>query len=88
MSYASDNCMQHFSFDQKAAIAIDIAQRTWVSNSPNGTTDLSAVAPPQALMPLNNALHGPLSDPSIQFGVDAASRGTMALCRGVWYDYS
>ena len=66
MSYASDNCMQHFSFDQKAAIAIDIAQRTWVSNSPNGTTDLSAVAPPQALMPLNNALHGPLSDPSIR----------------------
>jgi hypothetical protein len=66
MSYASDNCMSGFSYDQKAAIAIDVAQRNWVSNSPNGTIDLSSVAAPQAILPLHNAVHGPLSSPSIR----------------------
>ncbi len=65
MSYASDACISTFSYDQKAAIAVDVAQRTWVSNTPNGTTDLSLTSP-SAISPLNNTQFGPISNPTLR----------------------
>ena len=66
MSYASDACVNTFSTDQQAAIAIDVAQRSWVSNTPNGTTDLAAAAAPSPLSPVNNGLLGSVSNSTVR----------------------
>ena len=66
MSYAYDACVNTFSSDQKTAIAMDIAQRSWLSNTPNGTTDLAMMPSPTAISPLDNTLLGPVSDPTVR----------------------
>ncbi|MCH2021762.1 MAG: T9SS type A sorting domain-containing protein [Saprospiraceae bacterium] len=66
MSYALDNCVTTFSADQQAAIAMDVAQRSWVSNTPNGTTDLGSLASPTPISPVNNGLLGSINNPTVR----------------------
>lgn len=63
MSYAFDACINSFSQEQKTAIAIDIAARSWVSNTPPTTTDVTGVAAP--VSPLNGAQLGDINDPTV-----------------------
>ncbi len=63
MSYASDNCVSVFSTEQKNAIAIDIAARSWVSNTPSSTIVINTI--PSAVSPLNNTLLGPISNSTV-----------------------
>ena len=44
MSYATDACISTFSPEQKTAIAIDIAARNWVTNTPSTTTTVTGRA--------------------------------------------
>jgi hypothetical protein len=66
MSYALDACVTTFSADQKTAISLDIAQRSWLTNTPNGTTDLASVASPSALSPVDNGQLGPVTNPTVR----------------------
>ena len=66
MSYALDACVYSFSNEQKTAIAIDVAQRFWATNTPNGTVDLSQEAASTPVSPLNLGQLGPVSDPTLR----------------------
>lgn len=66
MSYASDQCVSTFSNQQKAAVAMDIATRTWVSNTPGSTVDLTAEPATTPVSPANNAPLGPISNSTVR----------------------
>lgn len=53
MSYYMDNCVDNFSTEQQAAIAMNIASRTWATNTPPTTQTVTGV--PTAVAPVNNA---------------------------------
>lgn len=63
MSYSYDACITGFSAEQKAAIAIDIAQRNWVTNTPASTADVTGLA--AVVSPLQNAQLGSITDPTV-----------------------
>jgi hypothetical protein len=44
MSYAFDACVNNFTTEQKTAIALDVAARTWTSQTPSNTTTVTGVA--------------------------------------------
>lgn len=44
MSYYNDNCQTQFSTEQKGAIAMDVAARNWVTNTPPTTVTVAGVA--------------------------------------------
>ncbi|WMX16477.1 T9SS type A sorting domain-containing protein [Aureispira sp. CCB-E] len=52
MSYYNDNCQNNFSIEQKGAIAMSVANRTWVTNTPPNTTTVTGV--PTLVSPANN----------------------------------
>lgn len=52
MSYYDDACQTQFSTEQKAAIAIDVAARTWATNTPPSTATVTGIA--TAVSPANN----------------------------------
>lgn len=66
MSYALDACVTTFSNDQQAAVAMDIANRTWVTNTPGGTVDLSTLPPVIPVTPANNATLGSISNSTVR----------------------
>jgi len=66
MSYAMDACVSTFSYDQKAAIAMDVAARNWVSNTPGSTVDLATQPPVTPVSPVNNGLLGSISNPTVR----------------------
>lgn len=63
MSYAYDACVNTFSAEQEAAIAMDIAARTWVTNTPPTTTDVTTSTTP--VSPLDGAQLGDINDPTV-----------------------
>jgi hypothetical protein len=52
MSYYNDACQTQFSTEQKAAIAMDVAARNWVSNTPPSTAIVTGVT--TATVPADN----------------------------------
>lgn len=64
MSYAYDQCVSEFSNEQKAAIAADVALRSWATNTPNSTADVTGT--PTAVSPLNNAQLGDINNPTVR----------------------
>ena len=75
MSYASDQCVTQFSPQQKSAIAADIASRTWVSSSPNGTADVTGVA--SVISPLNGNQLGSVSNSTVRLQWSPVTNATM-----------
>lgn len=63
MSYALDACVTNFTTDQKAAIAADIAARSWVSGSPTSTVDVTATA--SAVSPANATQLGSITNSTV-----------------------
>ncbi|MGH1336641.1 MAG: T9SS type A sorting domain-containing protein [Aureispira sp.] len=64
MSYASDACVTNFSTEQQAAIAMDIANRTWVSQTPSNTTDITAV--PSVVSPQSGGQLGSITNATVR----------------------
>lgn len=64
MSYAFDACVTNFSTEQKAAVAMDIATRNWVSQTPSNTTDVTAV--PAVISPQNATQLGSITNPTVR----------------------
>jgi len=91
MSYALDACVTSFSNEQKAAVAMDIANRTWVTNTPGGTVDLSNSPPVTPVTPANNAALGSISNPTVRLDWTAMNGATWyyievvgTIIPGVW----
>jgi len=63
MSYAYDQCVTGFSPQQEGAIAMDIASRTWATNTPNSTTVINSA--PTAVSPANMQPLGPISNSTV-----------------------
>lgn len=64
MSYALDACVNTFSTEQKNAIAQDVAVRSWVSNTPANTTNVTGI--PTIVAPLNNDPLGSINNPTVR----------------------
>lgn len=64
MSYAYDNCVTSFSTEQKTAIAMDIAARNWVTNTPASTADVTGI--PTAVSPVSNGQLGSINSPTVR----------------------
>ncbi len=64
MSYAFDACVTEFSTEQKAAVAMDIAARTWVSQTPTNTTEVTAV--PAVISPQNGTQLGSITNSTVR----------------------
>jgi hypothetical protein len=64
MSYANDPCVTEFSNEQKAAIAMDIAVRTWASQTPSNTSDV--IGAPAVVSPQSNTQLGSITDPTVR----------------------
>lgn len=75
MSYALDNCISGFSTEQKTAIAIDIAARTWVTNTPPTTLDVTGV--PSPVSPLSGGQLGDITNPTVKIEWTAIPGATM-----------
>jgi len=64
MSYADDACVNNFSTEQKAAIAIDVAARSWVSNTPSSTANVTGIT--TVISPLDGTTLGSISNPTVR----------------------
>ncbi len=64
MCYAFDACVNNFSTEQKAAIAVDIAARSWVSQTPSNTTDVTTT--PSVISPQNNTQLGSINNSTVR----------------------
>lgn len=64
MSYAFDACVSTFTPEQEAAIAMDIAQRSWVSQTPPNTNIVTGT--PLAVNPADGQALGPISNPTVR----------------------
>lgn len=64
MSYAYDACVTQFSTEQKAAIAMDIANRTWASQTPSNTTDITTA--PAVVSPQNATQLGSITNSTVR----------------------
>ncbi|HIA37443.1 MAG TPA: T9SS type A sorting domain-containing protein [Flavobacteriales bacterium] len=74
MSYALDHCVDNFSSEQQTAMAIDIASRSWVTNTPNSTADVTGVA--TAVSPQNNGQLGSVSNATVRLDWSDVSGAT------------
>lgn len=75
MSYAFDACINSFSTEQETAIAMDIAARTWVTNTPPTTADVTGVAAP--VSPLNGAQLGDITNATVMLEWSPVAGATM-----------
>lgn len=75
MSYANDACINNFSTEQKAAIAIDIASRNWATNMPTNTSDVTGI--PSAVSPLHNGQLGSIIDNTVRLEWTPVTGATM-----------
>lgn len=89
MSYAFDACVNNFSQEQQTAIAIDIAARNWVTNTPPSTANVTGIAAP--VSPLAGAQLGDINDPTVLLEWSPVAGATMyylevyrAQFVGVW----
>ena len=64
MSYAYDNCVNNFTAEQKQAIALDINARSWGTNTPNSTVDITTS--PTILSPADNTPLGPITNSTVR----------------------
>lgn len=64
MSYAYDACVTNFSPEQKNAIAMNIASRNWVTNTPASTVEVTGVA--NVVLPLDGDPLGSISNPTVR----------------------
>lgn len=64
MCYAFDACVNNFTTEQKAAIAADIAARSWVSQTPNNATDITTT--PSVISPQNNTQLGSINNSTVR----------------------
>ncbi|MCH2021763.1 MAG: zinc-dependent metalloprotease [Saprospiraceae bacterium] len=89
MSYYDDNCSSVFSSEQKTAIALSIANRTFVTNTPPSTSVVTGLS--SAVSPLNGALLGSISNPTVRLDWDDVPGATWYLLEvvgtsvpGIW----
>ncbi|BDS12594.1 zinc-dependent metalloprotease [Aureispira anguillae] len=75
MSYAFDACVTNFSTEQKNAIAMDIASRTWVTNTPTNTATVTGI--PTAVSPLNNGQLGDINNSTVRLEWTPVTGATM-----------
>ncbi|CAA6812383.1 MAG: Metalloprotease [uncultured Aureispira sp.] len=90
MSYAFDACVTTFSPEQEAAIAMDIATRTWATNTPPTTTDITGLALP--VSPLSGAQLGDINNSTVLLEWTPVTGATMYYVEvygtqfpGLWY---
>jgi hypothetical protein len=90
MSYAFDACINSFSTEQETAIAIDIAARSWVTNTPPTTADVTGLAVP--VSPLNGAQLGDITNATVMLEWSPVAGATMYYLEvygtqfpGLWY---
>ncbi|MCH2021761.1 MAG: zinc-dependent metalloprotease [Saprospiraceae bacterium] len=89
MSYALDHCVDNFTSEQQTAIAIDIASRTWVTNTPNSTAVVTGV--PSVISPQSNSQLGPISNSTLRLDWSDVSGATWyylevvgTMIPGIW----
>lgn len=75
MSYAYDACVNTFSTEQETAIAMDIASRTWVTNTPPTTTEVTGMAAP--VSPLSGAQLGDINNATVMLEWTPVTGATM-----------
>ena len=66
MSYALDVCVTGFSAQQKTAMFIDISSRSWITNTPPSTIDLTLAPAITPISPVNSGQLGSILNPTVQ----------------------
>jgi len=64
MCYAFDQCVTNFTTEQKTAIAMDIAVRSWVSGGPASTADVTGT--PTVVSPVNTGQLGSINNSTVR----------------------
>jgi hypothetical protein len=75
MSYAYDACVNTFSTEQETAIAMDIAARTWVTNTPPTTTEVTGMTAP--VSPISGAQLGDINNATVMLEWTPVTGATM-----------
>ena len=75
MSYAFDACINSFSSEQETAIAMDIAVRSWVTNTPTSTATVTGLATP--VSPLTGAQLGDINNATVLLEWSPVAGATM-----------
>jgi len=75
MSYYGWSCVDSFTVEQKAAIAMDLASRSWLANSPSNTGIVTGLTSPTN--PLDGGSLGPITNSTIRLDWDDIPNATM-----------